>query len=49
MNFSEITGENSTYDDINTDKKNKARLSLKTEYFLKDVPRVKALIFFNET
>ena len=48
MNFSEITGENATYDDINT-KKNKARLSLKTAYFLKDIPRVKALIFLNET
>ena len=45
MDFSEISGENATYDDINNDKKN----SLKTAYFLKDIPRVKALIFSNET
>ena len=49
MNFNEISGKNVTYDDIKSDKENKAWHTLDTAYFLKYNLRVKALIFLNET
>ena len=50
MNFNEIFGKNSTYDDIKSDKK--ALYSLQTVYFLKYVLRIKVwykVFFLNGT
>ena len=49
MNFNEISGKNVTYDDVESDKKNKAWHFLQTAYFLKHIFRIKVQIFLNET
>ena len=49
MNFNEISGKNVTYDDVESDKKNKAWHFLQTAYFLKRIFRIKVQIFLNET
>ena len=47
MNFNEISGKNVTYDDVESDKKNKAWHFLQTAYFLKHIFRIKVQIFLN--